>query len=81
MPRWVTSPLHKAIIEALVMARRQAGLTQRDLASLMERPPSFVGKVESVERNLSVHEFVAWCEALRVDPANVISDVRRSQTG
>lgn len=81
MPRWVVSSLHKAIIEALVEARQQAGLTQRDLAKLMERPPSFVGKVESVERNLAIHEFVAWCDALRVDPATVISQVRRSHTG
>lgn len=81
MPRWVVSRLHKAIIEALVEARQRAGLTQRDLATLMERPPSFVGKVESVERNLAVHEFVAWCDALRVDPAKVISDVRQNRTG
>ncbi len=80
MPTWLSSPLHRAIIDALVKARHDAGLTQRDLAARLEQPHSFVGKVEGVERNLSVFEFVAWCEAVQVDPAKIITEVRSKPT-
>lgn len=71
MPVWVTSPVHRAIIASLVRARKNAGLTQRDLAAKLGKPPSFVGKVESIERNLSVLELIEWAEALGV-PVEVV---------
>ena len=72
MPAWVSSPVHKEIIGALVEARRSRGMTQRDLATALGKPPSFVGKVEAIERNLSVLEFVAWTAAIGVDPSDII---------
>lgn len=72
MPVWVSSPVHKEIIVALVEARRARGMTQRDLATALRKPPSFVGKVEAIERNLSVLEFVAWTAAIGVDPNKII---------
>ena len=72
MPAWVSSPVHRSIIASLVKARISAGLTQRDLAKKLGKPPSFVGKVESIERNLSVLEFVAWAAAIGIDPQNAL---------
>ena len=37
-------------------ARASAGLTQRDVAARLNRPPSFIAKVESGERRLDVLE-------------------------
>lgn len=76
MPAWVTSPVHEGIILALVRARKQAGLTQRDVAARLNKPPSFVGKVEKIERNLSVSEFVAWCEAIKAEPQVILAATR-----
>lgn len=76
MPAWVSSPQHKAVIESLVRARKVAGMTQRDVAALISKPPSFIGKVEGIERNLSVLEFLAWAKAVKADPADLLPDVK-----
>lgn len=75
MPAWVTSPVHRSVVASLVRARKAAGLTQRDVAARMGRPPSFVGKVESIERNLSILEFLEWVEAIGVTAEDVLSDL------
>ncbi|MDZ4069011.1 MAG: helix-turn-helix transcriptional regulator [Tabrizicola sp.] len=75
-PRWVSSDRHKAIIRALVAARVAAGATQRDVAAKLGKPPSFVGKVEANERNLSVLELVEWSDAIGVDPATILRKAR-----
>jgi transcriptional regulator with XRE-family HTH domain len=75
MPAWVSSPHHRAVIVSLVTARKAAGMTQRDVAAKLGKPPSFVGKVEAVERNLSVLEFLAWAKAVGVDPGAMLPDV------
>ena len=73
MPAWVTHPSHHAVIEALVKARKAAGMTQRDVALQLGKPASFVAKVESIERNLSVLEFMAWTRVLGVDPGKLLA--------
>lgn len=76
MPEWVSSPLHRSLIEAMVAARKEAGLTQRDVAGRLHKPPSFVGKVEAIERNLSITEFLDWCSVLSVEPGNLLAHAR-----
>lgn len=76
MPAWVSSPIHREVIAALVVARKAAGLTQRDIAARIAKPPSFVGKVESIERNLSILEFMEWADALGVPPENILTQIR-----
>ena len=59
---------HKRFRELLVQARKQADLTQADLASRLERPQSFVSKFERGERRLDVVEFGEVAKALGIDP-------------
>lgn len=75
MPAWVSSPHHRAVIASLIEARKAEGLTQRDLAAKLGKPPSFVGKIEAIERNLSVLELLAWTAALKVDPASILPNL------
>lgn len=75
MPTWVSSPVHRDLIRALVEARTKAGLTQRDVAARLGKPASFVGKVESIERNLSVLEFLAWAKAVGVSAEELLRHV------
>lgn len=60
----------------LKQERAAAGLTMRDLASLLDVPFQFVSKVEKGERRLDVVEFVTYCEALGVDPVVGIQEIR-----
>ena len=75
MPAWVSSPVHRALVAALVDARKAAQMTQRDLAEAIGKPRSFVGKVESIERNLSALEFLAWTIALGIDAGELVSAI------
>jgi len=81
MPAWVSSPVHEAVIVALVEARKAAGLTQRDVAARIGKLPSFVGKVEAIERNLSVTEFLAWAHAVGVSGGDILDSVGANHTG
>jgi transcriptional regulator with XRE-family HTH domain len=62
------SPDYKALIAVIGAARREAGLSQRDLGKRLDKPHSYVAKIESGERRLDVIEFVDLAEALRIKP-------------
>lgn len=59
---------HQAMIAVLVAAREKIGMTQRELCERLNRSHSFVGKIESGERQLNVLEFWEVAEILGVDP-------------
>ena len=81
IPGWVSSSRHRAVILALVEARGLAGMTQRDLATKLRKPQSFVAKVEAIERNLSVLEFLEWTEALGIESSAVLTRPRGDSQG
>ncbi|MDB6014407.1 MAG: transcriptional regulator, family [Gammaproteobacteria bacterium] len=68
MPKTLRSRGHKALLAVLVASRREAGLTQRQLAERLKLPPSVVGKIETGERRLDVVEFTAIARALKREP-------------
>ena len=47
---------YKDLLGALVQLRKEAGLSQAELAKQLGKPPSFVGKYELGERRLDVVE-------------------------
>lgn len=58
-----------ALVGLLVEARRDAGVTQTELARRMGKLQSFVSKVERRERRIDPVEFYDWARALGVAPA------------
>ena len=58
---------YQKLIAWLKKARLDRGLTVRQLGELLDEPFQFVSKVEQGQRNLSVHEYVQYCEALGVE--------------
>jgi transcriptional regulator with XRE-family HTH domain len=56
----------------MVAARKQAGLTQHELARRLKRPQSFVAKYEGGERRIDVVEFVAIVRAIGADPVRLL---------
>lgn len=71
MPRSVFSDAYGFLLEELVSARHDAGITQVELAKRLGRPQPFVSYFERGERRLDVIEFVAIARALQVDPARL----------
>jgi len=72
MIKSVHHPQYQAMLDYLKTARRERGLSVRDLGVLIDEPFQFVSKVETGQRRLTVHEFVQYCEALDIDPKKVI---------
>ena len=59
---------HRALCAVLVATRREAGLTQAQLAERLGKPASFIAKIEIGERRVDVVEFAAISKALKLDP-------------
>lgn len=66
---------HNQLRDALLDARRKKGLTQVEVATLLDKPQSFVSKYESGERRLDVIEFLEVCKVLKVNPATIIQQL------
>lgn len=60
------------MIELLVQARKDAGITQVELGKRLGRRQTFVSKFELGERRLDVAEFVAASRAIGADPHAII---------
>jgi len=69
------SPEYEFVLKKLRSMRSDAGLTQRDLATRLQRENSFVWRIEHGERRLDIVEFFWVCEALGYDPALVYSEL------
>jgi len=65
---WVASPHYRAVINALKAARLSAGISQRQLAQRLGKHPSFINKIELIERRIDVLEFIAVAKAMGVAP-------------
>ncbi|MCF7818803.1 MAG: helix-turn-helix domain-containing protein [Kiritimatiellales bacterium] len=69
------SPEYDAVLARLITLRKAAGMTQRQLADLLEREQSFVWRIEKGERRLDVVEFFWVCNALGFDASEVYSEL------
>lgn len=63
---------YQSLLTLLLEARSTAGMTQKELATLLGRPQSFVSKTENGERRLDVIEFMALCRGLGADPYEML---------
>ena len=66
------SPEHAALCELFLAARRKAGLTQQQAAKRLNKPQSFVAKIEGGERRLDVLEFLDFTRAVEADPIKIM---------
>lgn len=60
------------LINTLIQARKNAGLTQAQVAEKLSKPQSYIAKIEGADRKLDVVEFVELCETIHQDPSELI---------
>lgn len=60
------------LIEKLVTARKEQGITQIQLSKKLRKPQSYVSKYENKERRLDVLEFIEIAKALDIDAKELI---------
>lgn len=68
----------RAIASAIAGARREAQLSQRELAKKLGVPSNWIQRVESLERRVDVAEFIAIARTLDLDPLALLSRVLKS---
>lgn len=68
----VRTEAYQNFLAALVDLRKAKGLSQADLASLLGKPASFVGKYELGERRLDVVETFVILNALGEEPTGFL---------
>jgi hypothetical protein len=72
VPRaWVASPHYRARIAVLRSTRVECGISQREVARRLHKPPSFVNKVEILERRLDVMELAVFARAMGLQPTRL----------
>ena len=72
MSRTLRSQRHEALRAFLVEKRKNAGLTQTQVAAKLGRYQSFVATVEAGERRIDVVELVDLAEAIGFDPREAV---------
>lgn len=75
MTKSVFSERYGLFLTVLVQARREAGLTQSELASRLGKPQSYISKAERGERRIDVVEFVDLAHALGKEPSELIRHI------
>jgi|HubBroStandDraft_5_1064220.scaffolds.fasta_scaffold66307_2 transcriptional regulator with XRE-family HTH domain len=79
LAKTLRSKRYKALIGLLVARREAAGMTQSELAARLGKSQSFVARLESGQRRITVVEFMTLAKILRFDPYKLISTLERGK--
>jgi transcriptional regulator with XRE-family HTH domain len=77
MPKSVFTDANSVVVEALVAARKAAGLRQQDVAERLGKPQSFVSRIEGGQRRVDILEFYALAVAVKADPADLFASIAK----
>lgn len=61
----------------LIDARLKAGLKQAEVAAKLDKPQSYVSKIERGERGIDVIEFLEIAQAIKFDPLIFLDELVR----
>lgn len=68
MPASMFTDAYRVLLECLVEARRDAGVSQTELGRRMGKGQKFVSVIETGVRRIDLVEFIEWSRALGHDP-------------
>ena len=72
---WQSSAAYRVVLKQVVEARKAAGMTQRDVAKVLNKPPSWIARIESKERRMDLIEFVAIARALGLKEVELFREI------
>lgn len=67
--RSIHDPRYQDLIKKLIELRESRNVTQVELARRLNKPQSYVSKIEILERRIDVIELIDWLHFLEADPA------------
>ena len=78
MTKSVFTESYKKLCELLVDARKNASMTQQQVANKLNRPQSFVTKYEKGERRLDIIELIEIVDILNIDIIKIIKAIQKN---
>ncbi len=78
MTKSVHTKNYDRFLALLIKARKDAKVTQDEVAEKLNRPQSFVSKYENGERRVDVIEFLQIAQAIGFDPVGFIRKILRN---
>ena len=81
MQKTLRSPRHMRLVQLVVDKRREAGMSQSDLAEALGRYQSVVAAIESGGRRVDVVEFLELAEVIGFDPYELLREVAEIAQG
>ena len=79
MKKTIHSVEYTALLKLLRQKRRDAGLTQVQLARALKTSQSFIDKYERGERRIDVLELQAFCRALGIELQAFMAELQERQ--
>lgn len=76
MKKSIYSAKHKKLCTFLAKARKEANLTQQDLADKLKKHQSFVAKYEGGERRLDLIELIEISNFIQLDIGQLLSKLK-----
>jgi transcriptional regulator with XRE-family HTH domain len=67
-------PHYRRLPGFLRQLREDAGLTQRELGTKLEKPQSWIYNCETANRRVDLMEFVLWARACDKDPVKTVAE-------
>ena len=78
MPKSLFTRKHTQLRKLLTKARKDANLTQTQLAERLNRRQAYVSRIERGERRIDVVEFLDLAHALGIQPGKFIAQFAKS---
>ena len=78
MPGSLGSARYNTFIELMKRARRDAGMTQQQVADALNAQQSYIAKFERGERRLDLIEFLDLAAALKADPYAILDALAKT---
>ncbi len=72
----INSLPYQRLLELLIAARNESGMTQQQLSEKLLRPQSYVSKYERGERRLDVVEFLLVVQNLGAEPFALLREIQ-----
>lgn len=77
MAKTIRSSGHEALREALIAARKAAGMTQAELANKLKCQQSLIARLESGQRRIDVVEMVVLARVLGAETGALLALVEK----
>ncbi len=76
MPQSQFTDEYKEFCALLIKERKDAGMTQKQVADALKKPQSYVSKYEKGERRLDVIEMLSIAKVIGFDAENLIKKLK-----